>query len=145
MMIRECRASDYAGIHALNKSAFGYEYPLDKTKERLSVILQRQTDKLFVACIEDKVVGYIHGSDYECTYSDALKNIMAIAVDETYRGNGIGKELLKAVEDWAKECNCCGVRLVSGFNRIGAHEFYLHCGYVDRKDQKNFIKIFASE
>ena len=142
MIIRECDVSDYAKIHELNKNAFGYEYPLHKTKDRLAKILTRQTDKLFVACIEDNIVGYIHGSDYECTYSDALKNVMAIAVNEAYRGNGIGKALLRAIENWAKECDCCGVRLVSGFNRVGAHEFYLRCGYINRKQQKNFIKIF---
>lgn len=143
MEIRECVISDYKSIYQLNRDAFGYHYDLDKTKYRLGEILVRTTDKIYVACIEGRVVGYIHGSDYECTYSDSLKNIMAIAVDEGYRGKGVGKALLAAVEDWAKRCNCCGVRLVSGFDRTNAHEFYLHCGYVNRKQQKNFIKFFT--
>lgn len=142
MEIRECLVLDYKDIYNLNKNAFGYDYDIDKTKRRLKEILNRTTDRIYVACIDSKVVGYIHGSDYECTYSDSLKNIMAIAVDEDYRGNGIGRELLSAIENWAKESNCCGVRLVSGFNRTEAHEFYLHCEYIDRKDQKNFIKYF---
>lgn len=142
MLIRECKITDYNRIYELNKKAFGYEYPLEQTKSRLSKILERKTDKIFVACADEKVVGYIHGSDYECTYSDSLKNIMAIAVEEEYRGKGIGKALLNTIENWAKEDNCCGVRLVSGFNRIIAHEFYLHCGYINRKQQKNFIKLF---
>ena len=143
MIVRECHASDYAAIYNLNQNAFGYEYPLERTKERLSKILERPTDRLFVACVDDQVVGYIHGSDYECTYSDPLKNIMAIAVDESCRGRGVGRALLSAVEDWARADGCCGVRLVSGFNRTGAHEFYLHCGYALRKQQKNFIKLFG--
>lgn len=143
MLIRDCAADDYKRIYEINKHAFGYDYPLEKTKTRLVEILQRPTDQIFVACVEDKVVGYIHGSDYECTYSDSLKNIMAIAVDEQYRGQGIGKALLSAVEDWAKESCCCGVRLVSGFDRTKAHEFYLHCGYSLRKQQKNFNKLFT--
>ncbi|NLZ82963.1 MAG: GNAT family N-acetyltransferase [Clostridiales bacterium] len=142
MVIRECLSSDYKVIYQLNKNSFGYEYDIEKTKSRLNEIINRATDKIYVACIDNKVVGYIHGSDYECTYSDSLKNIMAIAVDEDYRGKGIGKSLLNAIENWAKESDCCGVRLVSGFNRVEAHKFYLHCGYTDRKDQKNFIKYF---
>lgn len=142
MIIRECNISDYVRIHELNKNSLGYEYPLNKTKDRLYEILKRQTDKIYVACIDETVVGYIHGSDYECTYSDSLKNIMAIAVDEVYCGKGVGKALLSVIEDWAEECGCYGVRLVSGFNRTDAHEFYLRCGYVNRKQQKNFIKIF---
>ena len=142
MEIRECLVTDYEDIYQLNKNAFGYEYDLEKTKSRLRNILKRSTDKIFVACVDKKVVGYIHGSDYECSYSDSLKNIMAIAVYEDYRGRGAGKALLNAIENWAKESNCCGVRLVSGFNRIEAHKFYLHCGYSLRKEQKNFIKKF---
>lgn len=143
MLVRECTVSDFERIHFLNSTAFGYEYDLEKTKNRLSAILDRKTDKVYVACIDGVVVGYIHGSDYECTYSDSLKNIMAIAVDEGYRGNGIGKALLCAIEGWAEACGCCGVRLVSGIDRIGAHEFYLRCEYINRKQQKNFIKYFA--
>ena len=142
MEIRECLNSDYQRIYEINRDAFGYEYPISKTQSRLSEILGRQTDKLYVACVDDIVVGYIHGSDYECTYSDSLKNIMAIAVDEMYCEKGVGRALLDAIEDWAKRCKCSGVRLVSGFERTIAHEFYLHCGYTLRKQQKNFIKIF---
>lgn len=142
MEIRECLASDYKDIYQLNKNAFGYDYDIEKTKIRLCEIISRTTDRIYVACIDSKIVGYIHGSDYECTYSDSLKNIMAIAVDEDYRGNGIGRALLNTIENWVKESNCCGVRLVSGFNREEAHKFYLRCGYINRKDQKNFIKYF---
>jgi len=142
MLICECKVDDYESIYYLNKTAFGYEYDINKTKNRLAVILARKSDKIFVAVIDDNVIGYIHGSDYECTYSDSLKNIMAIAVDYDYRNRGVGRALLDAVENWAKECGCIGVRLVSGMNRTGAHEFYQRCGYTLRKVQKNFIKLF---
>jgi predicted N-acetyltransferase YhbS len=142
MHVRECTVNDFEKIHHLNSNAFGYEYNLEKTKNRLSTILNRETDKIYVACVDDTVVGYIHGSDYECTYCEPLKNIMAIAVDGNYRNLGIGKALLSAIEDWAQQCHCCGVRLVSGFDRTGAHKFYLRSGYILRKQQKNFIKFF---
>lgn len=142
MIIRECEVSDYKRICEINKSAFGYVYDLEKTKDRLTTILKSSTNKIYVACNQEEVIGYIHGSDYECTYNDSLKNIMAFAVDPKYQGKGIGKALLHCLEDWAKQCQCCGVRLVSGFDRTSAHAFYLRCGYVERKRQKNFIKIF---
>ena len=43
-------------------------------------------------------------------------------------------------EHWAKQDYAEGVRLTSGITRADAHKFYLHCGYIDRKDQKNFVK-----
>jgi GNAT superfamily N-acetyltransferase len=134
--------SDSARICQINEDSLGYRYDLEKTKQRLEQIIGRPTDKIYVACIDGNIVGYIHGCDYECTYADSLKNIMAIAVDKGYQGKGIGRALLNAIEGWAKECGCSGVRLVSGFNREGAHQFYLHCGYTVRKQQKNFIKYF---
>lgn len=142
MKIRECLLSDYKRIYEINKISFGYEYDLEKTKERVSIILKRSSDKIYVACNEKEVIGYIHGSDYECTYNDSLKNVMALAVDPKYQGKGVGKKLLQTIENWAKQDNCCGIRLVSGFNRTEAHAFYLHCGYIERKQQKNFIKNF---
>ena len=42
----------------------------------------------------------------------------------------------------AREDGCRGVRLMSGFERGAAHEFYEHNGYVHRKNQRNYEKDF---
>jgi GNAT superfamily N-acetyltransferase len=143
MTIRECEVSDYERIYHLNKTALGYDYDPEKTKGRLAAILARKTDKIFVACVDGVVAGYVHAIDYECVYTDSLKNIMAIAVDEEYRCRGVGRALVTAVEDWARECGAQGVRLVSSMFREGAHAFYLRCGYHVRKTYKNFVKYFT--
>lgn len=140
--IREAALGDCGQICELNRTALGYDYPEDQTLERLKIILKRPSDKVFAAEYNGELAGYVHGADYECTYCGSLKNIMAIAVDEKYRGLGIGRKLLEAAEGWAISCGCAGVRLVSGFERTDAHKFYLHCGYTLRKEAKNFIKLF---
>jgi GNAT superfamily N-acetyltransferase len=140
--IREAKPDDFKLIFELNKNALGYDYPEDTTQQRLKSILKRPTDKVYIAEYGGEAAGYIHASDYECLYCDSLKNIMALAVDEKFRGHGIGKKLLAAVEAWAAMSGSAGVRLVSGFERTEAHEFYKRCGYMLRKDQKNFIKLF---
>jgi len=137
------RIQDAERICELNRGSLGYDFPEDKTTQRLEVILSLESDRIYVAEYDGIVVGYIHGSRYECTYSESFKNILALAVDEKYRGKSIGRDLLTEIEEWAKEDNCTGVRLVSGMNRVNAHKFYLHCGYMDRKDQKNFYKYFG--
>ncbi len=58
--IRQATENDTHYIYEINKYAFGYEYREEKTKERLKYILNRQTDKIWVACEGDLVVGYIH-------------------------------------------------------------------------------------
>lgn len=141
-IIREAISSDCKRICELNRTALGYDYPVDKTLERLMLLFKRPSDKVFVAEYNGEAAGYVHAADYECTYCDSLINIMAIAVDEKYRGLGIGRKLLEAAEGWAKSCGFTGVRLVSGFARTEAHKFYLRCGYTLRKEAKNFIKLF---
>lgn len=139
--IRKAVASDFEDFYFLNLRALGYDYPIEKTKQRLSQILIDNKAEIFVAEYDGHVVGYLHAADYECIYSDSLKNILALAVDEQYRRKGVGLALISAVERWAVETEASGVRLVSGMNRTEAHQFYLGCGYTHRKDQKNFIKM----
>ena len=138
--IRLARIEDAERLCLIDSEALGYDYPLDKTKKQLETLLSSPFYRFFVAVEDGKVIGYVHGADYDCLYADPLKNIMALAVLPEYQGLGIGRALLAAVEGWAKETGCAGVRLVSGMNRTHAHGFYAHCGYSLRKEQKNFIK-----
>jgi predicted N-acetyltransferase YhbS len=141
-IIRPADLRDAEAIRQINLRAFGYDGGPDETAARLAEILKKSNVRIFAAELEGRVIGYIHGSDYDCTYMPPLKNILALGVLEEYRGSGVGRSLVDAFERWAKEDGCAGVRLVSGFDRAGAHRFYLRCGYSDRKDQKNFIKWF---
>lgn len=140
MNIREATLDDYMDIYSLNKNGLGYDYPEEKTKEKLQIILNQPTDKIFVAELDSRIIGYVHLSAYECTYKESLKNLLTLVVDENFRNKGIGRRLMQKAEDWAKETGAKGIRLVSGFNRTEAHQFYQNCGYMLRKEQKNFIK-----
>lgn len=142
VIIRPAQPGDANALYRVNRDALGYDYPLEQTRERLNAVLEAGRDRVFVAELDGELVGYIHCADYDCIYQHSLKNILALAVLEQVRGEGVGKALLTTAENWARECGSKGVRLVSGFNRMGAHGFYLACGYTDRKNQKNFIKYF---
>lgn len=141
-MIRNCCLDDAKYIQELNFNEMGYDYSLEGTQAQLANILASEKDKIFVAVINNMVVGYVHANDYELIYAPSMKNIMGIAVLSTYRGNGIGRALLSKVEEWAKASGAKGVRLVSGSTRLGAHEFYRRMGYHNEKQQLNFQKWF---
>ena len=143
--IRECLEEDGQFIYELNQKEMGYEYPLDKTQKKLSTLLKSSHNKIFVAVIDNQVVGYVHANDYDTMYAPHMKNIMGIAVKSEYKRLGIGKALLMQVEKWAKQTNALGVRLVSGGTRKQAHEFYRHCGYCHEKQQINFKKMFKQK
>ena len=142
MVVREVTIDDYKDIWNLNKNALGYDFPLEKTKTQLEKILTSNGDKVFGAFVDGKLIGYVHVSDYECSFSDSLKNIIGIAVDPSYRKQGIGRALLSQAETWARETGAEGIRLVSSVGRTEAHKLYEAMGYTSKKEQKNFRKIF---
>lgn len=140
--IRDCSMEDAEAIWQINQDAFGYAFDAEKTKERLAFILSCPFYRVFAAESDRRAIGYIHCSSYDCTYDEPLKNILALGILTPYRGKGIGRALIAAAENWAKSDGAAGIRLVSGFNRTGAHRFYEACGYDHRKDQKNYMKRF---
>ena len=140
MMIRDAVLADIQAIVLLNEREMGYAYPEEKAREQLRLLLSDPSQKMLVAECDGEVVGYIHAADYLALYAPMLKNIMGIAVSSRHRRKGIGKALLTAIEDWAKETDAKGVRLVSGGTRTEAHAFYRACGYDGGKTQLNFKK-----
>ena len=140
--VRRAKIEDAAAIAELNCDDLGYEYPLEKTTDKLEKALGREQEAIFVAEYSGKVVGYIHACDYDVLYAPHMKDVLGIAVSNASRKMGIGAALLEAVEQWARDTGASGIRLVSGNSRAGAHAFYRHCGYADGKKQLNFKKMF---
>lgn len=140
--IREYQISDGTAICDLNKTEMGYENSLIETEKNLCKLSNNKNHKIYVAVINEKIVGYIHANDYDLIYAPHMKNIMGIAVSSAHKRKGIGKMLILAIECWAKDTGACGVRLVSGLSRTQAHNFYSKCGYDGGKQQLNFKKIF---
>ena len=140
--IRRVSISDYKDIYMLNKE-LGYLYEEEKVREKIKYIIENKKDIILVAYINNNIIGYIHGSEYELLYSDSLINILGFVVKESYRKNGAGTALIDKLEEIAIEKKYSGIRLVSGMDREDAHRFYERNGYIYRKEQKNFIKLFS--
>ena len=140
--IREAVESDANAICQLNSTEMGYPFPLDATIGNLSKLLNNPSNKIFVAVLDDSVVGYVHSNDYDLLYAPHMKNIMGIAVSGEYKRQGIGRALLQQIEHWARETGASGIRLVSGAARADAHNFYRSCGFSGNKEQINLKKMF---
>lgn len=78
VVIRCCALTDAAAIQKLNREQMGYEYSLDNTRAKLEKLLSSEADRLFVAVINDAVVGYVHANDYDVIYAPSMKNIMGL-------------------------------------------------------------------
>jgi len=51
-----------------------------------------------------------------------------LVVRREWRARGVGKQLLDAATEWARERGCTHLELGSGIGRIDAHRFYLREG-----------------
>ena len=54
---------------------------------------------------------------------------MALVVGSAHRGLGVGRALISAAEDWARERGARNVMLTTHKLRCGAHRFYRSVGY----------------
>lgn len=71
--------------------------------------------------------------------------ISDLLVAQTYRGQGIGKDLLAVVEHHAQERGC--IRLMLNNRRASTayqRGFYPHAGFVERKHFANFVKKLST-
>ncbi len=143
MNLRPARPEDAARIAEISRVALGYDSTAEDTRRRLIAALENPEHLLVVAQDgEGEAIGFIHACDYPTLYHDPLKYVMALAVDPSRQGQGVGRALLTACENWARATGASGIRLSSGSDRLGAHAFYQHLGYRVRKEQKSLWKTF---
>jgi diamine N-acetyltransferase len=99
-------------------------------------LLNDKNIKIFVACIEDEIIGFIHAEvkkyNHPVLYSYQYGHITDIAVNKKHKRMGIGKILFQTVEQWFKEMSVKEITLsVFSFN-TEAISFYQHNGFTNR-------------
>ena len=122
---------DYIALTALTQQ-LGYAMQALTFKERLELIHQDQKYSTWVAEYDQKIVGYVGLIEqYTWQFDSEILVIQAFVIDEKYRGQGLGKFLLKEIENIALNKNITSIRLNSGNRpeRFAAHEFYKKQGY----------------
>ena len=144
-MIREINISDAEEIQKICKTALGYDVDISTVSNQINK-LSCDNKNHILAVYEDentkKVIGFIHAQVYESVYSDTGLNILGLAVDPDFRGNGVGKKLIGYIEKYAMDNGISFIRLNSAKHRVEAHKFYENIGYTSDKLQKRFIKYF---
>ena len=141
MNIRIAHPADSIAIAEITAEGLGYNCTPEMIAQNIAA-LDSSHARLFVAEVDGEVVGFVEPQVYEAVYFSPLVNILGLAVRESHRGMGIGKSLMEAAENWAKEIGATGVRLNSGADRTNAHAFYRNIGYEAKKQQIRFLKEF---
>lgn len=117
IIIRSAKLEDARGIQLVTANDLGIEYPPDKTAERLQNVLLTPFNWPIVAELDGEIVGFLHLTDYICTYSDPILEIKMLAVAEKTRRRGVGSALVRRAEEIGRENGYTGIRLVSGESR----------------------------
>jgi GNAT superfamily N-acetyltransferase len=141
--IREACPTDAERVAALLYE-LGYPGTVVFAREKLRALAASDSDSVFVAEVEGCVVGVAHLHVAELFQRAARTGrVMALVVDEAFRGRGVGRALMEAAEKRAAELGCCQVEASSGFRREGAHAFYRRLGYAERR--RHFTKPIEAE
>ncbi len=139
MLIRKACLSDVTAIAEIYKFDLGYETYVDLINDRIRN-LSNQREEVFVAELDNEVVGVIHIEKFETLYYKPIANVLSLAVREKYHRKGIGKALMHEAENWTKANGLDEIRLESACHRKEAHEFYRAIGFDGEKNQIRFLK-----
>jgi GNAT superfamily N-acetyltransferase len=126
-LIRDAHAGDADAIARL-LGQLGYPSDADTVQERL-VRLQVVGDQVVVAELGGEVVGLAHLQVTPAIELDRpVAKVGALVVDESQRGQGIGRALVDAVEAEARRRGCGVLFLTTSERRDEAHAFYERVG-----------------
>ncbi len=127
--VRPPSAGDLEDVVAL-LGALGYPTTLHAAEARLRVLAQRTDVAVLVADRSSTVVGLATAHLLHVIHADDPMVILgALVVAEQARGQGIGRRLVRAVEDWGVRRGAYRIVVASGLAREGAHAFYERLGY----------------
>lgn len=124
-----------------SRDSMGSAAPLpDSARERLIDGLRRYSGALvLLAWDNDDCVGLcICFEGFSTFQAQPLLNIHDIAVLPDYRGQGIGRRLLTAVENAAKRKNCCKITLEVRLDNPQAQGLYQSFGFRDTQPPMHF-------
>jgi GNAT superfamily N-acetyltransferase len=134
--IREAIAAD---APALAELVTLWGYPADRVAiaNRLRRV-RADSDSVLVAAIESEVVGWVHVGVYPTLATDSAAELLGLGVRRNWQGHGIGRQLMRAAEAWARQHGCGTMYVRSRISRRQAHAFYRHLGYHQIKTSLTF-------
>ena len=140
--LRPVDLSDSAALAHL-MGVLGCPTSAEQMRARLTAIIADPNYHTVVAVVDSQVrgmVGLRRGHLYEL--DGPYVQLVAIVVDSDYQGRGIGAELVRYAEAWARDQGVSRISLTSGKHRHVAHRFYKRLGY--EANGLRFVKALPS-
>ena len=136
--VREATAADAPWIADLALE-LGYHVDVEDVHHRLAAL--PATHLVLVAGASDRVVGWLHAFHSQSLLHGDRMEIAGLAVADDYQGQGVGTMLITHLERWTHRRDIQAIRVLSGSERIAAHQFYRSRGYRQLKTEHVFTKV----
>ena len=137
MVIRPAVESDAVAIAALLPD-LGYSATAERVSSRLVRLVEWPDSSVLVATVASDLVALCQVQGVPLVASDGYAEVQALVVASQSQRQGIGRELLKAVGEWAAQRGYTRIRLRSGVHREEAHVFYEAQGFIRSKPSYAF-------
>lgn len=136
-MIRQAKSDDAKAINRLSVQLGYGEVTDDVARNRIEQLLSSASDKVWVYQVDDEVVGWIHAFIALRVASAPFIEIGGLAVDSTFRKQGVGRRLIEQAQQWA-DTNQLSLRVRCNALRSDTHLFYKALGFRPSKEQYVF-------
>ncbi|HAJ32206.1 MAG TPA: hypothetical protein DCK79_02365 [Candidatus Atribacteria bacterium] len=138
IIIREAKASDLLAIKKLMLElieAMGNTEGIDikLIAENCRNLLSEVNSHILVAEIEGVIVGFVNLATRKTILHRGLSGLIdELIVAKSYRGKGVGRQLLSSAIEMSRQLGCCEVEVSTEKTNIKAREFYRQCGFTER-------------
>src|SRR5215813_3348119 len=140
MIVRTAERGDAGAVAALS-AQLGYDEAEGEIAKRIEEIRAQTNGEVYVAVVPpDIVVGWIQVSAVLLVELPPLAEVGGIIVDSRYRRIGVGRSLMEAAEQWARQNGLTALRLRSNVQREEAREFLRRLGYRELAVSTQFSK-----
>jgi GNAT superfamily N-acetyltransferase len=147
ILTREIALEDAKDAAELS-TALGYPLTTEEMALRIEYVSRCTDLAVYVACLNGhmlgqpvaQTVGWIDIGIVRHLITPAYGEIGGLVVAQEYRSRGIGAQLVKRAEQWARERGVEKMLVRSRAIRKDAHRFYLRLGYSHYKTSEVFTK-----
>ena len=129
--IRDAEAADLPSLAEL-MNELGYATSVADMKIRFQNISNHADYKTLIALEGHEIVGMVGVTkNYSYEQNGIFARVVALVTKSAYRRSGVGKCLIEAAENWAREIGAAKLLVNCGNReeRTTAHSFYKNFGY----------------
>jgi len=142
VLIRPIALTD-AEVAARLSGELGYPASTAAMEARIRNLASLPAHAVFVACIDDTVVGWIDVGVVYHLQTEPYGEIGGLVVASGFRSAGVGRSLVIRAEEFTRQLGIGKMLVRSQIAREAAHRFYLRDGYERTKTSAVFTKALA--